>query len=193
MSIAMMRMFAFTLLLAFGSPTLANQAAPAKPMTLGFGGVQYVHRWSQKGQNEFTPPAETDLAKWRDMVTINLHDEVHDGDQLAALANTVLGNYDAHGEIVRTDSRARTPTHPAEHLVVAVMPARGLMEAAFARFMLVEGKGVIVVFSHRAYGEHAADEVGAWLQAHGERTEGMLMGWNGLPKLAAVRALPQAK
>ena len=188
-----LRPAAITLLLLVSWPLAAKEGAAAKPMTLGFGGVQYVHRWSQKGQNEFTPPAETDLSKWRDMLTLNLHDKVSNGDQLAALANGVLGNYEANGKIVRTDSKPRTPGHEAEHLIVAILTAPGVMEAVFARLMLVEGKGVIVVYSHRAYGKDAAAVIGPWLQAKGESTEGTLMAWNRLPRLADIRALPQAK
>ena len=127
------------------------------------------------------------------MVTVNLHEKVGNGDQLAALANGVLGNYEGHGKILRTDSKPRTPGHEAEHLVVAILSAPGFMEAAFARVMMVAGKGVVGVYSHRAYGKDPAAEVGPWLPSTGQSVETTLMGWKGLPKLAAVRALPQAK
>jgi hypothetical protein len=187
------RLLASALLLLAALPAAAREGAPARPMSLDFGGVQYLHRWSQKGQNEFTPPAQADLSKWRDMVTVNLHDKVGNGDQLAALANGVLGNYQGAGKILRTDSKPRTPGHEAEHLVVAILSAPGVMEAAFARVKLVEGKGVVLVYSHRAYGKDAAQAIGAWLQSKGPSVEASLMAWNGLPKLAAIRALPQAK
>jgi hypothetical protein len=188
-----LRLMASLFLLLIGLPATAAAPAPAKPMTLGFGGAQYVHRWSQKGQNEFTPPAEADLSKWHDMVTVNLHDKVTNGDQLAELANGVLGNYQGSGKVLRTDSKPRTPGHEAEHLVVAILSASGVIEAAFARVMLVEGRGVVVVYSHRAYGKDAASVLGPWLESKGASTEATLMAWNGLPKLAAIRALPQAK
>ena len=181
------------LLLIAALPALAREGVPAKPMTLSFGGGQYVHRWSQKGQNEFTPPAETDLSAWRDMVTVNVHAKVTNGDQLAALANSVLGNYEGNGKILRTDSKPRTPGHEAEHLVVAILSANGVMEAAFARVMLVEGRGVVVVYSHRAYGKDPAAVIGPWLQAKGQAVEDVLMSWKGLPTLAAIQALPQAQ
>jgi hypothetical protein len=192
-SSAKWRWLALALLLCGSWQAAANPPAAAKPMTLSLGGVQYVHRWSQKGQNEFTPPAETDLSKWRDMVTVNVHDKVTNGDQLAELANGVLGNYQRAGKILRTDSKPRTAQQQAEHLVVAILAAPGVMEAAFARVMLVEGKGVVVVYSHRAYGKDAADVIGPWLQTKGQSTENTLMGWKGLPKLAAIKALPQTK
>ena len=183
------------LLLLGAGQALAKEPAAAKPapMTLTFEGAQYVHRWSQKGQNEFTRPAEPNLSTWHDMVTINVHEQVGNGDQLAALANGVLGNYQANGKILRTDSRPRTPQRPAEHLVVAILSAPGVMEAAFARLVLVEGKGVVLVYSHRAYGKDAAATLGPWLQANGQKVETALMAWNRMPKLAAVRALPQAR
>jgi len=186
------RLLACAFLLAGCWQAAAAEPAP-KPMTLSFGGNPYVHRWSQKGQNEFTPPAESDLSKWRDMVTVNVHDKVGNGEQLATLANGVLGNYQGHGKILRTDSRPRTPQREAEHLIVAILSASGVMEAVFARVMLVEGKGVVVVYSHRAYGKDPAAVIGPWLQSKGQSVEDALMSWNGLPKLAAIKALPQAK
>jgi len=180
-------------LLGGAVPALAKEGAPPAGMSLRFGGTDYVHRWSQKGQNEFTPPAQPDLAKWRDMVTLNVHDNVGNADQLANLANGVLGNYQRHGRILRTDSRPRTPQRPAEHLIVAILAAPGVAEAVFARVVLVEGKGVVVVYSHRAYGKDAAASIGSWLQSKGQSVETTLMAWQAMPKLAQLRALPQAR
>ena len=105
---ATIRMLALALLVACGASAAAKEPV-APPMTLSFDGAQYVHRWSQKGQNEFTRPAEPNLSRWRDMVTINVHEQVGTGDQLAGLANGVLGNYERSGKILRTDSKPRTP------------------------------------------------------------------------------------
>jgi len=184
---------ALGLLLEAMAPAEAKEGVATKPMTLRFGGVDYVHRWSQKGQNEFTPPAQPDLARWQDMVTINLHDNVSNGDQLAGVANSVLGNYERSGKILRTDSKPRTPQRPAEHLAVAILAAPGVAEAVFARFVLVGGRGMVVVYSHRAYGKDATTTIGSWLQSRGPSVEATLMAWQGMPQPAQLRALPQAK
>jgi hypothetical protein len=168
-------------------------AAETKPASeLRFGGVVYLHRWSQNAQNEFTPRGEEDLARWHDMLTINLHDRVRDGDQLAAVANTVLGNYQAAGKVLTTDSKPRTPHHPAEHYAAAVLGDPKFLEAVFARFLLVEGRGVVVVYSHRVYGANAGPEMSAWLDQHGAATDKLLRDWTGMPSLDGLRALPQA-
>ena len=131
-----------------------SQAASAT--TLSFGGKVYHHRWSRGTQHEFTPDGDEDLKHWRDMVTINTHDAVRDGEQLAALANAVLSNYQRHGKILRTDSKPRTPQRPAEHLIVAVLGNKEFLEAAFARIMLIDGVGAAAVYSHRIHGKEAA-------------------------------------
>jgi hypothetical protein len=171
-------------------PARPAQAAAQK---LNFSGVEYVHRWSKNGQNEFTPSAQSDLKTWRDMVTVNVNERVATGDQLAALANGVVGNYGKAGEIVRTDSKPRTQTAEAEHFIAAMLHAPGLTEAVFARVMLVEGKGAVVVYSHRAYGEHSDEVIGGWMDRNGEATERALMAWTGMPTIAKLRALPQAR
>src|SRR6266496_386323 len=172
---------------AFAAWGQAKNSPQAKAATIGLGGVDYVHRWSKNGQNEYTPDNDSDLARWHDMVTINVHEAVRNGDQLADLANRVLGNYQSHGKIVRTDSRPRTPQRPAEHLIVAVLGDPDFLEAAFARIALVDGVGVVLVYSHRAYGKEAPEIIGGWLQANGPSLEKTLMNFDKIPTLAALK------
>ena len=180
-----------TAVLAASNPPPGTPGAKAAAFT--FGGTAYVHRWSQKGQNEFTPVNDGDLAHWRDMVTINVHEGVRSGDDLANVANGVLGNYQRFGKIVRTDSRPRTAEHPAEHLIVAVLGDAGFVEVAFARFVLVDGGGEVVVYSHRVYGSAAGEATGEWLKSNGPSVERTLMSWSPIPSIAALKQLPQSK
>lgn len=171
-----------------------SQTKPeAQSMKLNFGAHGYLHRWSKSGQNEFTPDGQDDLTHWRDMVTINVHEEVVNGDQLAALANSVLSNYQRSGKILRTDSKPRTKEQAAEHLIVAILAAPGVAEGSFARVLLVDGVGVVAVYSHRAYGEKAAETIGRWLQANGPSTEATLMSWKDIPKPTDLKRLPQSR
>jgi hypothetical protein len=175
------------------STALMMTAANAQPLEVSFGERSFVHRWSKDHQNEFTPEGQTDLAKWEEMVTLSVHPKVKDGDDLAQLANAILGNYQRAGKIVRTDSKPRTNDRAAEHFMAAILRGPGVIEAAFARLMLVDGEGLVVVYSRRAYGAGAAQTIGKWLQTHGEPTETALMGWTQFPRPAALKALPQSK
>jgi hypothetical protein len=169
----------------------AQVKSPAS--TLRLGGLEYIHRWSKAGQNEYTPQGQNDLNRWEQMVTLNVHPQVTNGEQLADLANRILSRYQQAGTILRTTSRPQTPQRPAEHLIVAILRRQDLREAAFARLLLVEGVGVVVVVSRRAYGAKAHATTAAWLQANGEATERTLMSWNGLPSLSALQQLPQGR
>lgn len=171
----------------------AQTAAPSRTAIVAFGGVDYVHRWSRAGQHEFTPRGQEDLDHWRDMVTIDVHEAATNGDQLAEVANRVLGNYQSRGKIVRTDSRPRTAQRPAEHLVVALFAGASAMEAGFARFVLVDGTGVVVVYSRRFYGRDAASAMADWLQANGPAVERTLMSWDGIPAVGTLKGLPQSR
>lgn len=162
-------------------------------MTLEFRGTGYVHRWSKAGQNEFTPAADTDLAKWNDMVTLNVHEDVKSGEQLAVIANKILGNYQNRGKIMKTDSKPRTAAREAEHLIVGVLGNPAFLEAAFVRCVMVNGVGYAAVYSHRVYGAKAGPAMGAWLAANGQQVEGALLAWQNMPAPAALRALPRAK
>ena len=165
-------------------------AAAAEKVVLG--GVEYEHRWSRNGQHEYTPAGQEDLERWRDMLSLVVRSDVADAGGLAAVANGLLEDYRKSGAIVRTDSRPATPGQPAEHLIVALLGGGPLVEAAFARLLLHDGTGVIVVRSRRAYGEEAATEAGAWLRDHGMVTERALWEWGPLPPIARLQALPQA-
>src|SRR5438093_7611088 len=93
------------------------------PSTLRFSGLAYLHRWSKDDQHEFTPRDQADLARWSDMVTINVYRRAKDGDGLAERANAVLENYNKNRAMVlKTDSVARTAEKPAEHLMVVLFP-----------------------------------------------------------------------
>ncbi len=170
-------------------PALALAAGAEE---LSFDNVNYQHRWSKNGQNEFTPPAETDLNHWTDMITINVIDQATDGDKLAQLANLVLKRYQTAGKVVRTNSIARSETRPAEHYIAAVLGNPGFLEAVFARFVLVDGTGLIIIHSHRVYGAQAGNELSQWLRANGPGQEQILMAWTGAPSLQALRQLPQS-
>jgi hypothetical protein len=166
-------------------------ATAAKPAFV-FGGVSYLHRWSQNDQHEFTPGGQEDLQKWSDMITMNVYPSAHDGDALAAKANVVLENYKNHkGMVLRSNSVPRTPDRPAEHLIAVVFGRPHFIEVAFARFKLVDGVGCSIVYSHRIYGEKIGDQMSAWLNDNGPKVENMLMQWDEIPTPASLRELPR--
>ena len=118
----------------------------------------------------------------------NLYPKAKDGDGLAAMANAVLENYQMNkGTVVKTDSVPRTKDKPAEHLIAVVFSRAMFMEAVFARFKMHEGIGSAVIYSHRAYGKNASEEMRAWLGKNGPMTEKKLLAWDAMPKLAALK------
>jgi len=177
------------LALACIPPDWQKTYAAAKPAFV-FGGVSYLHRWSQNDQHEFTPEGQEDLEKWSDMITINVYPSAHDGDALSAKANAVLENYKSHKDMVlRTNSVLRTPDRPAEHFIGVVFGRSNFIEVAFARFKLLDGVGCSIVYSHRIYGEKVGDQMSAWLNDNGPKVEKMLMEWKDIPSSASLREL----
>lgn len=170
-------LFLFVALMAT-TATLAPAGERSEP-PFAFKGVSYFYRWSKDGQHEFTPAKQEDLDHWFDMITINGYPAAGDGEKLAEVANTVLGNYKSHGgKILNTRSVPQTEERPAEHLITVVFTKPDFVEAAFARFKLYEGQGYSLVYSHRFYGKNATEEMNAWLKANGEETEKALMEWD---------------
>jgi hypothetical protein len=163
--------------------------------TLSFNGEEFLHRWSQKGQHEFTPKGDEDLKKFKSMMTINVFDGIKDGEALAQLANGVLGNYQKNGYIMRTLSKPRTEGSEAEHFVAAVLQAPNVWEVAFARVLMFEGRGVIAVYSKRFYGEGdtAQDEMKTWFKANAVKIEKVLVSWQGIPSRDVLNKLPASR
>jgi hypothetical protein len=165
-----------------------KEADTKSKITLNFNRTEYVHRWSQNDQHEFTPPGQEDLSKWTDMLTVNFYPQVNDGEGLASVANQVLENYKAHnGRVLRTISVPRTVEKPAEHLIVVVFGRPTFLEAVQARFKLVNGKGVSIIYSHRAYGKDVGPEMSAWLKSNGPSIEKVLMAWEFPPSLGSLQ------
>jgi hypothetical protein len=62
----------------------------------------------------------------------------------------------------------------------------------FARLVLVDGVGMVAVYSHRVYGKEAGPAMSDWLKASGPATEAALMSWSGMPSAKALKQLPQS-
>lgn len=173
--------FKRSLALLIAAALMSSQAADnSKAPAFQFRQVNYFHRWSKNDQHEFTPDKQEDLDRWTDMITINDYPAVHDGDGLAATANTVLGNYkSADGKILKTSSIPRTADRAAEHFIAVMFTRPAFIEIAFARFKLRDNKGQSVVYSHRFYADKKSDEANAWLKADGGAVEKALLDWDG--------------
>jgi hypothetical protein len=177
----------------------AQKEADAKnKLTLNFNQTEYHHRWSKNDLHEFTPPGQDDLSKWTDMLTINFYPQVNEAEGLATVANQVLENYKAQqGKVLRTISVPRTTERPAEHLIVVVFGRPTFLEAVEARFKLINGKGVSIIYSHRVYGKEVGPEMSTWLKENGPSVEKALMGWefpsslDGLQNSTAPKSRPR--
>jgi hypothetical protein len=186
-------MSAIVCLVVGGASAGARQGAAAA--TLSFNGEEFLHRWSEKGQHEFTPKGQEDLKQFETMVTINVFDTVKDGEALAQIANGVVANYQKNGHIMRTLSKPRTADSEAEHFVAAILQAPNVREVAFARMLLLEGRGVVAVYSKRFYGEGDVPEevMKTWFKANAVKIERLLVSWQGIPSRAVLNKLPVSR
>jgi hypothetical protein len=74
------------------------------------------------------------------------------------------GKHKSHcGRVFKTDSIPRTPDRSAEHFIAVVFGRSNFLEAAFARFKLVDGIRCSIVYSHRIYREKVGDQMSKWL------------------------------
>jgi hypothetical protein len=92
----------------------------------------------------------------------------------------------------RTNSVPRTPSNEAEHFAAVVFSQKNVVEIAFARFVLIDGRGVVVVYSKRFLGATRSAEAKRWLEESGAHFEEALMNWRAIPSQAQLDKLPQS-
>lgn len=167
---------------------VAAQTAPSTAFR--FNGADYLFRWTNDKLFEFTPPGQTDLDHWTEMVSVVAYRDIKTADDLAAQANAVLEGGKSRGSVVlKTNSVPMTSDRPAEHFLASMMAGPGVVEGVFTRFVLVGGMGYALIFSHRIYGADLHDTaqlLGAWENAHGPDTERALMNFAPVPTLSML-------
>lgn len=171
--------------------TLAQNSQSDTAVTLVFQGDEYQHRWSKQGQNEFTPSGQESFAQWRNMLTINVYEKIITADQLAVVAKKTLGLYQENGHVLRANTKPSVANSAAEYFISGVFVQPAFVEAAFSRFMLRDGVGIVAIYYQRFYGENAQDEMLAWVEANGKQAEDDLMSWQTLPSLKVLNKLSQ--
>ena len=171
--------------------TFAQTSSAQAGATLVFQGTEYQHRWSKQDRHEFTPKGQSNLEQWRNMLTINVQTKVTSAEQLAMVADNTLSLYEKQGYVLNAESQPQASNSSLDHFVAGVFVQPSFVEAAFTRFTLREGAGVVIDYSQRFYGESAQDELLAWIKANGKQTEDDLMSWHGLPTLKQLDKLPR--
>jgi len=152
--------------------SVSLHAAQSKSPTVTFSGEDFIHRWSQANQHEYTPEGQENLSAWEDMVTVVHYPDSGSGEALAKIANNLLGLYRQHGgKVIITDSKPRTKDKEAEHLIAVALPQAGFVEIAFARLAIEKHEAYSIVYSHRIYGNNVDDEVERWIKQHAQKTK----------------------
>jgi hypothetical protein len=147
-----------------------------------FAGQEYFYRWSNNIMFEFTPRGQGDLSHWTDLVSIVVYRNATNANGLLAVAKSVLEtNKQNKGVVLATRSTPSTPTKPAEHFISVVLSDPSVMEAVFQRFVLIQGIGYAMVYSHRIYGPKVGEAMSQWLHQNGSSTEKLLMSFDPIP------------
>jgi hypothetical protein len=161
-------------------------AAP-REAAIRFVGVDYFYRSTNNVLFEFTPRGQSDLDHWVDMVSIVVYRNATDANGLLNVANTVLDtNKQNHGVVLSTNSTTATPTKPVEYYISVALGATNLLESVFQRFVLIEGVGYAMIYSHRIYGQKVGDQMSPWLKENGSSLEKSLMSYDPIPTVGIL-------
>jgi hypothetical protein len=161
-------------------------AAPVEA-AIRFAGADYFYRWANNVLFEFTPRGQGDLNHWTDMVSIAVYRNATDANGLLNVATTVLDtNKQNHGVVLSTNSTTATPTKPIEYYISVALGTPNLLESVFQRFVLIEGVGYGMIYSHRIYGQKVGDQMSPWLKENGPSTEKSLMSYDPIPTVGVL-------
>lgn len=167
-------------------PTLKSRAAGGKDMTgtymtdtLTFEGTDFLFRWTNGGQREYTPAGQEDLLKWTEMISLVRYEDADTRDRMAQIANNVVDIYSKNGKILKVDAIQATPEKPAIYFIAAALGDPESLELALARLQLVENGGMAAVYSYRIFGTDPQrdHEASTWLDRNLVSKEQALMQW----------------
>ena len=144
----------------FGPTGSAAARAPQSPATakITFRGTEYFLRTSQGNKYDFTPAGQDDPSTFTDSLTLDLYPAAHDEEALATITSRVRAIAEgAKATILRTTVSA-SGQQPGEHFLAAVVPTPHGVDFDAIRVVLVDKQAVGVFYTHRSYGQSAAEQ-----------------------------------
>lgn len=202
-----MRLFSATIVIGlaiFCTPTLEASGKELRPTqileeirideatahTVSLNSQAFVHRWSYGDKmHEFTPPGQEDLSSWQDMITMEYLPGIKNRQDLARLADKLLGFYQERGGKIVGSIALHTLDDPVtEHFIAVLLGTSEVIEFVQTRLQILDGIGTVTTYAHRIYAPHRAN-MAVWMPKNGPAREKALLRWQGTPSYGAMASI----
>ena len=178
-----MNLVAITLALFLAS---FSAAIAGQPSSISFDGKQYVFRTSENSSHSFTPVEQANLSSRKDMISFVFADYVKTKSDLKSLAENLLSTYNTKGKLLKAVAGPNT-SNPDWFLLVAVMTGNNISEAIMARVSIENSIGVVMVYTHRFYGDDQGKDVVIWFEKNGYKQESNLISFVDFPRMEELQ------
>jgi hypothetical protein len=161
-----------------------ESAARAK---ITFRGTDYFLVSSQGKGYEFRPSGQEDLPTFTDSLTLDLYPAAHDEEALATITSRVRAIAEGAKATFLPTTVPASGQSKGEHFFAAVVPTAHGADFDAIRVVLVDKQAVGVFYTHRSYGQSAANATSEWAKKNAADVEQQLLQFD------TPRALSSAK
>jgi hypothetical protein len=161
----------------FGPVDSAAAWAPPSAATpkITFRSTEYFPRSPQGNTYEFRPAGQDDPSTFTDSLTLDLYPAAHDEEALATITSRVRAIVEGAKATILPATVSASEQRTAEHYFAAVVPTTHGADFDAIRVVLVDKQAVGVFYTHRSYGQSAADVTSEWAKKNAADVEQELL------------------
>ena len=173
----------------FGPVDSAAAGAPQSTATpkITFRGTDYFLRSPQGNAYEFRPAGQDDPSTFTDSLTLDLYPAAHDEEALTTITSRVRAIAERAKATILPATVSASEQRTAEHYFAAVVPTTHGADFDAIRVVLVDKQAVGVFYTHRSYGQSAADATSDWAKKNAVDVEQQLLRFDTSHAVSAAK------
>jgi hypothetical protein len=173
----------------FGPVDSAATRAPQSAATpkITFRGTEYFLRAPQGNTYEFRPAGQDDPSTFTDSLTLDLYPAAHDEQALTTITSRVRAIAEGAKATILPATVSASGQRTAEHYFAAVVPTSRGADFDAIHVVLVDKQAVGVFYTHRSYGQSAADGTSEWAKKNAADVEQQLLRFDASHAVSAIK------
>jgi hypothetical protein len=173
----------------FGPVDSAAARAPQSVATpkITFRGTEYFLRSPHGNTYEFRPAGQDDPSTFTDSLTLDLYPAACDEEALATITSRVRAIAEGAKATILPATVSASGQQTAEHYFAAVVPTTHGADFDAIRVVLVDKQAVGVFYTHRSYGQSAADATNDWAKKNAADIEQQLLRFDASHAVSSAK------
>jgi hypothetical protein len=162
----------------------APQSAATPRIT--FRGTEYFLRSPHGNTYEFRPAGQDDPT-FTDSLTLDLYPAAHDEEALATITSRVRAIAEGAKATILPATVSASGQRTVEHYFAAVVPTSHGADFDAIRVVLVDKQAVGVFYTHRSYGQSAANATNDWAKKNAADVEQQLLRFDASHAVSSAK------